>query len=732
MSERPIRIMSVNMNRQSALTHALLQTSDADILIIQEPWVGTVQTGRSDFNPSGIEIPGTTNNNMWQLYLPSFTDRDSVRVAAYVKADFAHTFAIHNHLTHSLSSPESMILDISFGEELLRIVNVYHRTHNNSDGHNLVHLLSSSLDPLVPTLLMGDFNTHSNIWSFPYTTTSSWADELVDWFDNQGLELLNPPCIATWRSNQERIKDSVLDLALINEAAAISGQISPLTISFADSVTSDHAALSLSWYPAESIAISPPPELAGYAIDDTLFESWTKYFTRLLPVPAPPSDVDSLRAASVQLYSDIDAASASVFSKQKYPDPRGVRWWNQDCAVALTVVYASRGEPRVQAVRTLRKTIANAKRTWAHDFLHHTTSENLWEAAAWRKGRSIKRIPPLLIAPSVRSHDPTAMGEALRKRFFVTDRPQVAPIQPDDPDPLPVRDFTPITQSEISDALSKTSNTSAPGSSGINYKLLKWAFQARPDRFLKIFNAAISLGYHPWKEAIMVVIPKPNKPDYSLPKAYRPISLLECCGKLLEKIIAKRILSDAHSFDILPPSQFGSRDYHSATDAALCLVHQAQAAVRSQFVASVILFDISGFFDNINIDRIVHIFINLGFDPRLCAWVRSFLSDRQVRLSFNGFKTDPITLDHGTPQGSPLSPILSALFTSPLLKLINRTWRRRGLNMYVDDGAIFGCGPTHIASANLVIEGFEEIARWLARNGLKADPNKSEFISFYP
>ena len=52
--------------------------------------------------------------------------------------------------------------------------------------------------------------------------------------------------------------------------------------------------------------------------------------------------------------------------------------------------------------------------------------------------------------------------------------------------------------------------------------------------------------------------------------------------------------------------------------------------------------------------------------------------------------------------------------------------------MYVDDGAIFGCGVSHIASAELVRTGFAEITCWLARNGLKSDPEKSEFISFAP
>ena len=336
------------------------------------------------------------------------------------------------------------------------------------------------------------------------------------------------------------------------------------------------------------------------------------------------------------------------------------------------------------------------------------------------------------MAPARLSDDIGEMTQAFKDRFFITDHPDVDPFQAEDPLPLPPCDFPPITQAEISASIATTSNKSAPGLSGIGYRLLKWAFESRPDRFLDLFNSAITLGHHPWSDALVVVIPKPAKPDYSLSKAYRPISLLECCGKLLEKIVAKRILNDIHRYNILPPTQFGSREYHCAVDAALCLVHNAQAAVQAGLVASVVLFDISGFFDNVNIRRTIHIFQNLGFPPSLCTWVESFLSHRNVRLSFNGLKSDPIHLNHGTPQGSPLSPILSAIYTSPLLKFINSTWSRRGLNMYVDDGAIFSNTKNHQLSALNATKGLQEITAWLGRNGLKCGSDKTEFISFSP
>ena len=194
--------------------------------------------------------------------------------------------------------------------------------------------------------------------------------------------------------------------------------------------------------------------------------------------------------------------------------------------------------------------------------------------------------------------------------------------------------------------------------------------------------------------------------------------------------MARRVMHDLNAFSLLPPTQFGSRDYHCATDAALTLVYTVQRGLATGYPVATLLFDIQGFFDNVNRDRVVYIFDILGFPLEVVRWVKSFLSNRTIAMHFNGWTSELFAALNGTPQGSPFSPILSAVYTIPLLRLA-KCWERRALSLYVDDGNITASGATHKMSMDEVIAGFSIVTDWLKRCGLRTDPDKTEFISFF-
>ena len=89
MSEQPIQIMLVNVRRRNVVLHGLLQNSPSDIILVQEPWFGRINTLRDDSDPDGVEVRGTVANNRWECILPRFSASKTCKVAVYIRVDLA-------------------------------------------------------------------------------------------------------------------------------------------------------------------------------------------------------------------------------------------------------------------------------------------------------------------------------------------------------------------------------------------------------------------------------------------------------------------------------------------------------------------------------------------------------------------------------------------------------------------------------------------------------------------
>ena len=107
--------------------------------------------------------------------------------------------------------------------------------------------------------------------------------------------------------------------------------------------------------------------------------------------------------------------------------------------------------------------------------------------------------------------------------------------------------------------------------------------------------------------------------------------------------------------------------HSSCIDAGLTLLHDIQAAHHRNLKTGLVLFDVKGFFDYVNHDRLVATLENLGVAKEIVQWADSFLRDRKVRLSFNNVTSSKRGQPVGVPQGSPISPVFSIIYTSGLL-----------------------------------------------------------------
>ena len=113
---------------------------------------------------------------------------------------------------------------------------------------------------------------------------------------------------------------------------------------------------------------------------------------------------------------------------------------------------------------------------------------------------------------------------------------------------------------EIKDTIHHLNANKSCGADYVHNQFLIHLPETKIMQLLGIFNRIWRSGDIPteWKLGLIIPILKPGK-DPLLPGSYRPISLLSCLSKLMEKMVYDRLIYILETRNLLSPTQFGFR-----------------------------------------------------------------------------------------------------------------------------------------------------------------------------
>ena len=153
-----------------------------------------------------------------------------------------------------------------------------------------------------------------------------------------------------------------------------------------------------------------------------------------------------------------------------------------------------------------------------------------------------------------------------------------------------------------------------------------------------------------------------KKGDKSLPSNYRPVSLLSCVSKILEKIVYKQIYNHLHINKLLYKFQSGFLPGYSTTHQLIELYDNIVLALDKKQITSITFADISKAFDTVWIKALILKLENYGIKGKLLFWLKSYLSRRKQRVFIKNAISSTGELKAGVPQGSVLGPLLFLIF----------------------------------------------------------------------
>ncbi|KFZ18004.1 hypothetical protein V501_01420, partial [Pseudogymnoascus sp. VKM F-4519 (FW-2642)] len=294
-----------------------------------------------------------------------------------------------------------------------------------------------------------------------------------------------------------------------------------------------------------------------------------------LRTPPNIESTDELEQAASQLETAVQQAlEKNIPIPRAFPYPK--RWWTRELT-DLRKEYNFQRNQRTQAVRrgdfnkgiqraalqanrNYLSAIANQKKTHWKEFLDD--QQNVWKALRALEGQDKSwTIPPLKTASGLTDEADEKAREDLRD---------------------PVGGL--IREEEVKRAIFSSNSRRAAGPDDIPFRVWQEIWRVIGKRITRLYHKSVLIQHIPraWAEAKIVIIPKPGKPDYSVPKAYRPISLLRTISKGLKRLIAQRLSEFCERTKRLSATQFEARPRRSTEQALVILVDKTYEAWRKQ------------------------------------------------------------------------------------------------------------------------------------------------------
>ncbi|KAL6152343.1 hypothetical protein ACJQWK_05935 [Exserohilum turcicum] len=731
-----LSILQYNVRKSRDIVMATLlrdpRIHEYDILAIQEPWR----------NP----YMATTHHpakDVFHLCYPVAADEEGpARVCFFVNKRIDHNrwrFKEHSRDVCSLVIEPSRDQQ---EQQSVAIHNIYNAVGGGGPiGSTLVDVRAVlEKHSSNEQILLGDFNLHHPLWGGQNVRhIDPQAEDLIAIIED--FDLSNTLAAGTI-TYEEAARQTTIDLCLV-------------TVGLVDRMIRSEVDRDLD-HDSDHLPISTVLNMTVQSMQETTKRNWKrmneKTYLEDLKATLPPLRRPTTKLALDNYVRDVTTAIKTAAEKatpQVCISARAREGWTAECKTVLAEAkrlkrrHSQHGteetwqayrEARNHKARVIRKAMTQMHRDRVEEAAQ--SPEKLWKLATWAKTRDrvAPRVTPAIRHPTTEHEvtEPADKATLFRHAFFPA--PPAADLTDiQDAEYSGQIEFPAVTEKEVRDAIRAAAPFKAPGPDSIANRTLQVGERLITEHLTRIVNCSLRLGYCPshFRESTTVVLRKPGKDNYTVPKAYRPIALLNTVGKVMDAVIARRLSHLVETQHVLPDTHMGGRRMRStehALHAVTSRIYQAWNKGDGQ-VASLLLLDVSGAFDNVSHPRLLHNLRKRRVDNKTVKWIASFLSNRHTRITVDGFTSQEYAINTGIPQGSPLSPILYLFYNADLIDECNREANTTSTG-YIDDVAILAWGNTAAETCSTLSRVLEKAQRWAITHASVFAPDKFQLTHF--
>ena len=175
---------------------------------------------------------------------------------------------------------------------------------------------------------------------------------------------------------------------------------------------------------------------------------------------------------------------------------------------------------------------------------------------------------------------------------------------------------------------------SAAGVDEIPAKVIKQVSNEITPPLTQIFNRSMNEGIFPNQFKTSKVTPIFKKGNKQEVKNYRPISVLPCLSKVLEKLIHDRLIEFITQNQIISDAQHGFQRQKSTTSAVLALTDDILKSFDAKKFTIALFLDLSKAFETVNHNILIEKLEHYGIRETALKWFASYLENRSQIVKY--------------------------------------------------------------------------------------------------
>ena len=291
----------------------------------------------------------------------------------------------------------------------------------------------------------------------------------------------------------------------------------------------------------------------------------------------------------------------------------------------------------------------------------------------------------------------------------------------------------PIQLPNLKELLLETKAKSSPGEDGVSYALLKKCSDNTKQVICNLLNLCLAKNEFPtlWKKAKVRMLPKPGR-DKRRAANYRPISLLSCLGKILERYIYIYLIKELQDKKFFNKNQAGFIKGRSAHEHLFRLAQGIENGFKRRDCTLGLFLDVKAAFDSVWANGLKYKIKKIGLSAQLKNLLFSFLDNRSLNVFIpygaNGIWSDTVDLRAGTPQGSCLSPLLYIIFVNDLTDCLDLS--QVCASQYADDVGMWTTDANAQVAERRLQKQVINLEKWCRKWHVSLHPAKSQLILY--